>query len=88
MMHNTPSMPATIASMMFSLPLLSDVMKKRSETKNTICFLIAVAFVVLYGYNRIHMTNHFLSDVCFGTLITYLIYSVMSVAFMKGAVKN
>ena len=53
-----------------------------------ICFLIAVAFVVLYGYNRIHMTNHFLSDVCFGTLITYLIYSVMSVAFMKGAVKN
>lgn len=83
-----PSGNMTIASMMFSLPLLSDVMKKRSETKNTICFLIAVAFVVLYGYNRIHMTNHFLSDVCFGTLITYLIYSVMSVAFMKGAVKN
>ena len=83
-----PSGNMTIASMMFSLPLLSDVMKKRSETKNTIRFLIAVAFVVLYGYNRIHMTNHFLSDVCFGTLITYLIYSVMSVAFMKGAVKN
>lgn len=79
-----PSGNMTIASMMFSLPMLSDVLKKRSETKNMICFLIAAAFVVLYGYNRIHMTNHFLTDVCFGTLITYLIYSVVSIAFMKG----
>ena len=36
------------------------------------------------GYNQIHMTNHFLSDACFGTLITYLIYSLISTAFLRG----
>ena len=74
----------TIASMMFSLPMLTDVMKKRSGRKNGIAFALACVFVLLYGYNRIHMTNHFLSDVCFGTLITYLIYSLISTAFLRG----
>ena len=50
-------------------------------------FIIACLFVVTYGYNRIHMTNHFLSDVCFGTLITYTIYTVVSTAFLKAAEK-
>jgi len=74
----------TIASMMFSLPMLTDVMKKRSSRKNVIAFALACAFVLIYGYNRIHMTNHFLSDVCFGTLITYLIYALVSTAFLRG----
>ena len=78
-----PSGNMTIASMMFSLPMLSDVLKKRSEKKNMICFIIASCFVIIYGYNRIHMTNHFLSDVCFGTLITYIIYAVVSKAFLN-----
>lgn len=78
-----PSGNMTIASMMFSLPMLSDVLKKRSEKKNMICYIIASCFVIIYGYNRIHMTNHFLSDVCFGTLITYIIYSVVSKAFLN-----
>ena len=78
-----PSGNMTIASMMFSLPMLSDVLKKRSEKKNRICFAIALCFVIIYGYNRIHMTNHFLSDVCFGTLITYGIYSAVSSAFLR-----
>ena len=78
-----PSGNMTIASMMFSLPMLADVLKKRSNAKNMICFVVAVVFVMIYGYNRIHMTNHFLSDVCFGTLITYLIFSVISTAFLK-----
>ena len=78
-----PSGNMTIASMMFSLPMLSDVLKKRSEKKNMICFIIASCFVIIYGYNRIHMTNHFLSDVCFGTLITYLIFAVVSRAFLQ-----
>ena len=73
----------TIASMMFSLPMLSDVLKKRSNVKNAVCFAFAVVFVIIYGYNRIHMTNHFLSDVCFGTLITYLIFSAVSTAFLR-----
>ena len=33
---------------------------------------------IIYGYNRIHMTVHFLTDVCFGTLIIYRIYCMCS----------
>ena len=82
-----PSGNMTIASMMFSLPMLTDTMKNRSSKKNMAAFVIACLFVAVYGYNRIHMTNHFLSDVCFGTLITYIIYAVISTAFMKAAEK-
>ena len=80
-----PSGNMTIAGMMFSLPMLTDSCKGRSMRKNLIAFGFACAFVLLYGYNRIHMTNHFLSDVCFGTLITYLIYSLISTAFLQAA---
>ena len=78
-----PSGNMTIAAMMFSLPILADVTKKRSECKNFRCFIFACVFVLLYGYNRIHMTNHFLTDVCFGTLITYLIHAVVSKALLS-----
>ena len=77
-----PSGNMTIAAMMFSLPMLADVTKKRSEGRNLRCFIVACVFVLLYGYNRIHMTNHFLTDVCFGTLITYLIHAVVSKALL------
>ena len=80
-----PSGNMTIASMMFSLPMLTDLWKKRSAGKNMVAFVIACIFVLLYGYNRIHMTNHFLADVCFGTLITYLIYAGISSAFLHTA---
>ena len=80
-----PSGNMTIASMMFSLPMLADVLQKRSQKKNMICFVIAVGYVLIFGYNRIHMTNHSLCDVLFGTLITYIIYSVISTAFLKAA---
>ena len=80
-----PSGNMTIAAMMFSLPMLTDVMKKRGRGKNGIAFALACVFVAAYGYNRIHMTNHFLSDVCFGTLITYLIYALISTAFLRVA---
>ena len=80
-----PSGNMTIASMMFSLPMLTDLGKNPSEKKNLAAFCLACAFAVLYGYNRIHMTNHFLSDVCFGTLITCLIYAGISTAFLRAA---
>ena len=80
-----PSGNMTIASMMFSLPMLADVTRKRSSRKNLLCFFAACLYVLIYGYNRIHMTNHFLSDVCFGTLITYLIYAVVSEAFLSAS---
>ena len=73
---------------MFSLPMLIDLFRNRSEKRNLIAFCIACAFVLLYGYNRIHMTNHFLTDVCFGTLITYLIYAAISTAFLRAAEKR
>ena len=63
--------------------MITDVLKNQSEKKNLIAFIIACIFVVIYGYNRIHMTNHFLTDVCFGTLITYLIFAGISTAFIK-----
>ena len=80
-----PSGNMTIASMMFSLPMLADVTRKRSDRKNLLCFSAAYIYVLIYGYNRIHMTNHFLTDVCFGTLITYLIFAVVSEAFRSAA---
>ena len=83
-----PSGNMTIAAMMFSLPLLTDVIRKRSDRKNRIAFVLACCFVVLYGYNRMHMTNHFLSDVCFGTLFTYLIYAGISCAFLTQSEKS
>ena len=78
-----PSGNMTIAAMMFSLPLLTDSCKNRSSRKNMTAFVLACGFVILYGYNRMHMTNHFLSDVSFGTLITYIIFAVLSMAFVK-----
>lgn len=82
-----PSGNMTIATMMLSLPMLADVTKKRRPGKNLLCFGLACAFVLIYGYNRIHMTNHFLSDVCFGTLITGLLYAAVSTAFLRAAEK-
>ena len=82
-----PSGNMTIAAMMFALPMLTDALKNRSAGKNAVAFGFACLYVALYAYNRIHMTNHFLSDVCSGTLITYLIFSGIGVAFMK-AVHN
>ena len=42
-----PSGNMTIASMMFSLPMLTDVMKKRSSMKNWIAFALACVFVLI-----------------------------------------
>ena len=79
LLKSWPSGNMTIATMLFSLPLLVDVLKKKSERLRWSLFIFACIWVVLFGYNRIHMTAHFLSDVCFGTLITYVIYAVCSV---------
>ncbi len=78
-----PSGNMTIAAMMFSLPMLTDLSRNRSGKKNCASFAFACGFVILYGYNRMHMTNHFLTDVCFGTLITYLIFAAVSRAFLQ-----
>lgn len=76
-----PSGNMTIATMMMSLPLLLNNLKWKKKYITVTGYCVGLAFVILYGYNRMHMGNHFLSDVCFGTLITYLIYSVIDFAF-------
>lgn len=78
-----PSGNMAIASMMFSLPLLIGLVKKSNKTMLYISFAFACAYVLLYGYNRIHMTNHFLSDVCFGTLFGYLVYALINQGFQS-----
>ena len=50
--------------------------------QNLTAFALACVFILICGYNRIHMTNHFLSDVCFGTLNTTLLTAVICQAFM------
>lgn len=77
-----PSGNMTIATMMFSLPLFTDVLKKKKEWVRWCLFAFACIWVVLFGYNRIHMTAHFLTDVCFGTLITYIIFLGASLLIM------
>ena len=78
-----PSGHMTSVCIVFTLPMLTDAMKNRSTGKNIAAFCFSCAVILLCGYNRIHMTNHFLSDVCFGVLITYLLYCWMSIVFLK-----
>ena len=75
----------TTFGIVFTLPMLTDVMKRRSMKKNLFAFGVSCVLMLICAYNRIHMTNHFLSDVCFGCLNTYLIYAAISTALMKAA---
>ena len=70
-----PSGHMTKATIMFTLPMLASVLKnKKAHTKYWL-FGFAVIWIVIIGYNRIHMNAHFLTDVCFGVLITYCVYA-------------
>ena len=73
---------------LFTLPMLTDVMKNRSRKRNLIVFCLVCVLTLICGYNRIHMTSHFLSDVCFGCLNTYLIFSGVSTAFLGHSTKT
>ena len=83
-----PSGHMSIVSVLFALPLLTDCMKKRSARKNLAAFLLVCVFILICGYNRMHMTNHFLSDVCFGTLNTCLLTAGIWTVFMKALPKD
>ena len=79
-----PSGHMSIVGVLFALPVLTDCMKIRSDLKprvNMAAFCFACVFMLLCGYNRMHMTNHFLSDVCFGTLHTFLITAGICTVF-------
>ena len=51
------------------LPVLSQVCKKPSKKRNMAMYAFSVVFMLLTTYNRLHMTNHFLSDVCWAMLL-------------------
>lgn len=78
-----PSGHMSIVSVLFALPALTDCMKNRSMRKNLIAFGLVCLFILLCGYNRMHMTNHFFSDVCFGVLNSTLLTAGIVQAFTK-----
>lgn len=76
-----PSGHMSIVGVLYALPMLIDCLKKRSFRKKIITFIFICVFIVMCAYNRMHMTNHFLSDVCFGTLNAALITAVVCTTF-------
>lgn len=78
-----PSGHMSIVSVLFALPLVTDCMKNRSAAKNRIAFVFVCVFILFCGYNRMHMTNHFLSDVCFGTLNSCLLTAGICTASLR-----
>ena len=50
--------------------------KSKKAYLRNLFFAFAIVWIVVYGYNRIHMNAHFLTDVCFGVLITYCLYAL------------
>ena len=66
----------TKATIMLTLPMLAGVVKCKKTYLNNLLFAFAIVWIVVLGYNRIHMNAHFLTDVCFGVLITYCLYAL------------
>ncbi len=71
-----PSGHMTKATIMLTLPLTAGVLKCKRDWLKYLLFAFAVIWIVCFGYNRIHMNAHFLTDVCFGVLITYCLYAL------------
>ena len=71
-----PSGHMTKATIMLTLPMLAGVVKCKKAYLKNLLFAFAIVWIVVYGYNRIHMNAHFLTDVCFGVLITYCLYAL------------
>ena len=71
-----PSGHMTKATIMLALPMLAGAVKCKKAYLKNLFFAFAIVCNVLTGYNRIHMNAHFLTDVCFGVLITYCLYAL------------
>lgn len=71
-----PSGHMTKATIMLTLPMLAEVLKCKKAYLKNLLFAFAIVWIVILGYNRIHMNAHFLTDVCFGVLITYCLYAL------------
>ena len=71
-----PSGHMTKATIALTLPMLAGVLKWKKPYIKNLLFAFAIIWIVVLGYNRIHMNAHFLTDVCFGILITYCLYAL------------
>ena len=71
-----PSGHMTKATIALTLPMLAGVLKWKKTYIKNLLFAFAIIWIVVLGYNRIHMNAHFLTDVCFGVLITYCLYAL------------
>jgi membrane-associated phospholipid phosphatase len=71
-----PSGHMTKATIMLTLPMVADVLKCKQKYLKSMLFAFAIIWLIALGYNRIHMNYHFLSDVCFGVLISYCLYAL------------
>ena len=76
-----PSINMTIATMALMYPILISNFKKSNKVIEYVVFGLACAYVVLYGYNRIHMGKHSLTDVAFGALFTLIVFVLMDQGF-------
>ena len=82
-LQSWPSGHMSIVGVLFALPLLADCMKNSNPRRSRAVFLFVCVYVALVGYNRIHMAAHFLSDVCFGTLESFLITTIVCTVFVR-----
>lgn len=76
-----PSINMTIAMMAFMYPSLIANIKKSNKIVEYVAFGFVCAYVILYGYNRIHMGKHSLTDVAFGALFTYIVFVLVDQGF-------
>ena len=76
-----PSGNMMIAAIACMYPLFVANCKKTNKVAVYVTFILSAIYVILYGYNRIHMGKHFLSDVCFGVLFTYVLYVLVDQGF-------
>ena len=77
MFQSWPSGHMTYASIMLCLPMLATVLKTKKEWLKYVFFAFACIWIVIFGYNRIHMNAHFLTDVCTAVLLTYCLYAII-----------
>ena len=70
------------------LPVLSQVCKKQSSKRNMAMYAFSVVFMLLTTYNRLHMSNHFLSDVCWAMLLIVGVAAGMYCLLFDGVEKK
>lgn len=83
-----PSINMTIATIACMYPLFVANVKKSNKVAVYVAFALSATYIILYGYNRIHLGKHFLTDVTFGVLFAYLTFALVDQGFQLFFKKN